>query len=152
MPKPKEPKKPRKKKPIPASPQVLAKKELIGRRIRDLRGGISQDAIATAGGTTRRIVGEIERAVSDYRIESLLAVIDGLELQLKTGPDALIEKVVFAHDSLESDLVEKLIAVLRRGDSTYRALVMNSIEAAATTVTVSPTARSGPTGRTQRSA
>lgn len=151
MKKPKE-KKPGKKK-KPASPEVLAKKELIGKRVKELRGGISQDAIASAGGTSRRVVGEVERASTDYRVESLLAVIDGLEKQTNTGPDSLIAQVIFAPDSLESDLVEKLILVLRHGNSNGRMSVIGSIETAAAGINLSqPTARSGPLGRSTRSA
>jgi transcriptional regulator with XRE-family HTH domain len=135
-----------------ATKEVLDKKLLIGERVKALRGKISQDAIAAAGGTTRRVVGEIERSTTDYRIESLLSVIDGLEKQLNTGPDALVEKVIFAPDSMESDLVGKLIQVLRHGDPTGKTLVMTSIETAAGGVRIQPTSRSGTMGHPRRSA
>lgn len=73
------------KKPRKAPKSVIEKKVLIGKRVKELRGTISQDAIASAGGTSRRVVGEVERASTDYRIESLLSVIDGLEKQLTWG-------------------------------------------------------------------
>lgn len=67
------------------------------------------------------------------------------------GPDALVEQVVFAPDSLETSYVDKLVAILRHGEPSGRMLAMMAIDNAAGKVPL-PAARSGPPGRNVRSA
>lgn len=111
---------------------------------------VSHQAIAKAAGTNRQLVGEVCRGNTDYRIESLIAVLVGLE-RLELLPDP-VEQVLFTSDSFEANLYKKLIQVLRRGASEDRSLVLAQIERAAAGME-EPTARSGTlNGKSQRSA
>lgn len=101
-------------------------KTLLGDRIKNVRiaGEATQDAVAVAGKVSRRIVGEVERADSDYRIESYLAVLSGLE-ELRLIPSAtdfalepiskaLHSEVGFVLTNGSSDDIQYLMTTLRR--------------------------------------
>ena len=89
-------------------------KMLLGERIKKVRvaGEATQDAVAVAGNVTRRIVGEVERADSDYRIESYLAVVNGLE-ELRLIPSA----ADFVVEPVTKSLYTELSFILTHGSS-----------------------------------
>ena len=93
-------------------------KDLIGERIRESRGKVSQDALESMSGVDRGIIGAIENASRDYRIDSLLAVIVALNAD---------EKIVFDKDPLTAKLAEELLYVLQHGHSDDIQLVMLAI-------------------------
>ena len=56
--------------------------KLIALRVRELRGGESQDSVCYRAGVSRRVLADIERGARDFQITSLLRILSALDTDL----------------------------------------------------------------------
>lgn len=123
---------------------MSAMKQLIGKRVRELRGGIKQEAIAAASGVNRGIIGSIERADKDYRIDSLLRVLQVLQADVLE---------IFAPDPLAKQLHDAVARIYKAGVPSELHFIMEAIRRAEVGINDLARARSGPhQGKPPRSA
>lgn len=128
------------KKPKPKG-SVEHLKTLIGSRIKELRGEHSQESIAAASGVDRTIIGHIERGDTDYRIDSLLRVLEALKADSET--------TLFATDPLEQQLHAQVTRIYRAGVPSETHFIMEAMKRAETETT---RVRASPPSKPQRSA
>ena len=117
-------------------------KQLIGKRVRALRADTSQEAIEAASGVDRGIIGSIERGDKDYRIDSLLRVLQALHADMAD--------VIFAPDPLIKQLYDAVARIYKAGVPSETHFLMEAIRRAEQGLEIAR-ARSGP-GKPQRPA
>lgn len=121
-------------------------KKAIGERIRTLRTGTdtSQDALAVASGVHRDIIGHIERGERDYRIDSLLRVIQALH--------ADPSDTVFTQDPGVKKLHDSIARIYADGTANEVHFIMEALRYAEAMIDSHHRGRASPSGKASRSA